>query len=87
MSRSRVLSKFKLETPADIQRRAVESATKSVEDFGKAHPMEWFIAYEGAVHRPAPRRFNGSFWERRYRTKHEGEWVTKLTYLRYVGPT
>ncbi len=82
-----MVREFKLETPAEVQRRIVVSKTRDVEEFGKAHPMEWFIAFTGSVHRPAPRRFNGAFWERKYRTKWENDVPVKLTYLRYVGPT
>jgi hypothetical protein len=90
------MREFKLEAPAETQRRAVQSHTKDLEDFGKAHPHEWFIAREAkpvapaylpAQHKQCGRRFAGAFWERKYRTKIVDGDNVKLTYLRYVGPT
>ena len=78
---------FRLETPAEITRRAVRSETAAIEAFGRAHPYEWFIAREGYQHRSAGRVFMANAWERKYRVCNVKGVKVHKAYLRYVGPT
>jgi hypothetical protein len=80
-------SEFRLETPAEIQRRALTSRNQAIEDFAKAHPREWFVTNEGSVHKAPGKRFSGALYERKYRTIVRDGVKLKATYLRYVGPT
>jgi hypothetical protein len=49
------------------------------------NPERWFILHEGAKVRPASRPFNGSLWERAYRTEIVDGVKIHRTYVRYIG--
>lgn len=78
---------FRLETPAEVQRRALHSVNEDIEEFAKAHPREWFVTHEGDKHKAPGKRFGGAFYERKYRTNTVDGVKIRTTYLRYVGPT